>query len=145
MSTPQEELLEGAALLRPLMEQHGFRFSFGGSGKGSGGAFALGEFTRGNRVLSFSVRHGLGMVEYRLNASRITHEEYLRYCGLWGKHAYPNFGGGVAESFAALRSDIANHFQAFLADTDSEFLAVIQARDTEPGKFRGFGGLGVRQ
>ena len=141
MQSPEEELLNGAAILGQLLEQHGFAFAPVSSGQGSGGHFASGEFVRGNRTLSFSVRYGLGLVEYRLGQSSIGHEDFLRYSGVWGKHSYPNFGGTVAESFAALRSDIETHLRAFLQSTDSEFLTILRARNSEPSKYRGFSAL----
>ena len=64
MSTPQEELVEGIEHLRPMMEANGFEFSLGETGIGSGGTFAVGQFQRDDRILAFSVRYGLGLVEY---------------------------------------------------------------------------------
>ena len=145
MSTPRDQLIQSVECLRPLLEENGFKFSLGEASKGSGGAFATGAFSRGDRALTFSVRYGLGLVEYRVGRSCIGHEEYLRYSGAWGKHAYPNFGGNVQESFAALQRDLANHFQAFLSGADTEFLGVVRARDAEPNKFKGLAGLGGKR
>ena len=145
MQSPEEELLNGAAILGPLLERHGFVYASGSSGKGSGGHFASGEFARGDRAVSFSVRYGLGLVEYRLGQSSISHEDYLRYSGVWGKHSYPNFGGTVTQSFSALRSDIETHLRAFLQGTDSEFVAILRARESEPSKFEGFSALKGKQ
>jgi hypothetical protein len=145
MSTPQDQLIQGVECLRPLMEENGFQFSLGEAGKGSGGGFATGQFTSGDRALSFSVRYGLGLVEYRVGRSCISHEEYLRYSGVWGRHAYPNFGGSVQDGFAALQRDLVNHFHAFLSGADTEFLGVVQARDAEPNKFKGLAGLGGKR
>ncbi|MDP2018510.1 hypothetical protein [Hydrogenophaga sp.] len=145
MSTPQDELVEGVDWLRPLMEANGFEFSLGETGTGSGGTFATGQYRRGDRVLTFSVRYGLGMVEYKVGQSGITHEDFLRYSGAWGRHAYPNFGGTVQASFSALKQDLANHVQVFLSGTDAEFLAVVRARDAEPNKYKGFASLGGRR
>lgn len=142
MPSPQEQLIRGVDCLRPFMEERGFRFTFGEIGDGSGGAFATGQFTKRDRALSFSVRSGLGLVEYRVGPSCISHEEYLRYSGAWGKHAYPNFGGEVQESFVALRQDLANHFGAFFSGTDAQFMGVVHSRDAEPYKFKGLAGLG---
>ncbi|HEX9718239.1 MAG TPA: hypothetical protein VGA59_00780, partial [Ramlibacter sp.] len=52
MSTPQDQLIQGVECLRPLMEENGFQFSLGEAGKGSGGGFATGQFTSGDRALS---------------------------------------------------------------------------------------------
>ena len=78
-----------------MMEANGFEFSLGETGIGSGGTFAVGQFQRDDRILAFSVRYGLGLVEYKVGQSRITHEDFLRYSGAWGNHAYPNFGGTI--------------------------------------------------
>ncbi|MFO1417959.1 MAG: hypothetical protein U1E83_04760 [Methylotetracoccus sp.] len=145
MATPQEDLKRGVEHLGPLMEAHGFAFSLTAIGNGSGGPFAAGEFTRGDRVLGVSVRTGLGLVEYRLGRLCISHEDYLRYTGAWGSQDYPNFGGTVQDSFVALEHDLRRFFAAFLSDDDAEFLRVIAARDAEPNKFKGLAGLGDRK
>lgn len=145
VSTPQEELVEGIEHLRPMMEANGFEFSLGETGIGSGGTFAVGQFQRDDRILAFSVRYGLGLVEYKVGQSRITHEDFLRYSGAWGNHACPNFGGTIQASFAALKQDLANHFSVFLSGKDEEFLAVVRDRDAEPNKFKGLAALGGRR
>ena len=128
-----------------MMEANGFEFSLGEPGIGSGGTFAVGQFQRDDRILAFSVRYGLGLVEYKVGQSRITHEDFLRYSGAWGNHAYPNFGGTIQASFAALKQDLANHFSVFLSGKDEEFLAVVRDRDAEPNKFKGLAALGGRR
>lgn len=145
MSTPHDALVEGASLLRPLMDSNGFEFSLGEAGTGSGGNFAVGQYQRGNRVIRFSVRFGLGRVEYKVGQSSITHEDFLRYSGAWGRHAFPNFGGTVQGSFVALKQDLINHVQVFLSGADAEFLSVVRARDAEPNKYKGFAALGGRR
>jgi hypothetical protein len=137
MTTAIEELRQGIEILRPIMEPKGFKVEPCQTGRGSGGDFAKGAFVRGSRELSFSVRHSLGLVEYRVGQSKISHEEFLRYSGAWEKRAYPGFGRSVADSFLALRTDLIDHLSAFLDGADDDFLAVVRELEAHPNKFKG--------
>jgi hypothetical protein len=137
----QLHLAKGAELLGPLLESHGFAFTAGEAGRGSGGDFSTGHFARGDHTVSFSVRHGLGLVEYSVAGQRITHEEFLRYSGAWGRRSYPGFGGSVEDDFRALLNDLCTHFDAFFSPDPAQFLAVIAARNVEPNKFKGLAAL----
>lgn len=139
--TPAQSLEAGAELLRTILEPHGFRYVGGDAGSSSGGAFASGAFMKQGRTLEFSVRHGLGQVEYILNGQRIGHENYLRYAGHWGNHRYPGFGHSVLDSFAALAEDIQSFLGDFTAGDGAHFIAVIQRFQAEPNKFKGFSAL----
>ena len=142
MNTPHALLVEGIDALRPILEPAGFSFRQGEIGSGSGGAFAAGAFVRGDRSLEFSVRHGLGLVVYRIGTIQLSHENYLRYSCHWKARRYPNFGGSVAESFAALAYDLTAFFQDFLSGTGSDFNAVAAEVARDPGRFKGFASLG---
>ena len=131
-------------MLGTILEPHGFRYVPGDTGSSSGGAFACGAFVREGRALEFSVRHGLGLVEYMLNGQRIGHEDYLRFAGHWGDHKYPNFGQSVPDSFAALAEDLQNFFGDFISGPSTDFIAIIHCFQAEPNKFKGFAALGAR-
>jgi hypothetical protein len=137
-------LNEGARLLAPVLEPHGFFFRLGEAGKGSGGQFAAGAFVAANRSVVFSVRYGLGLVTYRLGDQEITHEVFLRYSGAWGKHRYPDFGSSTAASFAALAHDLQVFFGDFISGECTQFRRVLASRSAEPSKFKGFGALSRR-
>jgi hypothetical protein len=74
--TAAEILREGAAILAPVLEPHGFRFVLETEGRGSGGHFAAGAFVRGDRRLELHYRHALGLVIPRRPA-RIEHRAYM--------------------------------------------------------------------
>lgn len=99
--TPIESLKAGADKLRLLLGPHGFQYVPGPTGASSGGLFACGSFVKDGRALEFSVRYGLGQVEYAIDGWRIGHEDYIRFAGQWGRHRYPDFGRSVLESFDA--------------------------------------------
>ena len=140
---PEEEMLRfGVDALRPVLEPHGFTFRMGEAGKGSGGYFASGFFEHGERVLEFHVRHGLGLVSYRISQAELSHEMYLRYAGRWAQRRYPNFGGTILESFQALAQDIAAFGQDFASGGGTEFLAFVAQHSINPNRFKGFASLG---
>jgi hypothetical protein len=139
---PRAILEEGAKLLRPVLEHHGFAFVAGDSGASSGGLFASGEFVRGDRRLELHVRHGLGLVRYHVGEATLDHESYLRDGGHWSKRSYPDFSSDPIQGFVALAKDLAAFFPDFLGGDGRAFraLAAEQARDT--GRFKGFQALG---
>ena len=143
-SGPSALLHEGAKVLAQVLGPHGFAFREGEAGNSSGGSFAAGSFVNGDHAIKFSVRHGLGHVVYRLRNEEITHEEFLRYSGAWGKHKYPDFGASTAASFAALAHDLQALFGNFLSGDSAEFESILALRRAEPNKFTGFAALGRR-
>lgn len=142
MTTPREEIILGSRVLAEALEPHGFVFELGPAGVGSGGEFASGSFKTDSRVMEFSVRHGLGQVTYQYGNARIGHEEFLRYSGQWGVHAYPGFGSSVQQSFASLREDLIHCLESFVKGREEEFIRITNLRDAEPNKFKGFGVVG---
>ena len=139
-----QSLAAGAEVLATVLAPHGFRFIAGDAGPSSGGPFASGSFVKEGRTLEFSVRHGLGQVEYILDGQRIGHENYLRFAGRWGQHKYPDFGRSIQESFVALAEDLQSSFGDFIAGDGEEFMAVVRRFQAEPHKFKGFSALGAR-
>jgi len=59
MSVP-ETFQRGREILDPIMRHHGFVFAEGASGTGSGGAFASGHYTSGDRGLELHFRSSWG-------------------------------------------------------------------------------------
>ena len=142
MSTPSQELQEGARILRDVLASYGFSYVATEAGRGSGGQFATGEFIRGDYILSFSVRHGLGIVEYSVGGRSISHEDYLRYSGVWEVRSYPGYGGSIRDDFEGLAKDLASHLASFVRGERDTFLSVVALREANPIRFKGFSVLG---
>lgn len=140
-TTPSDALLEGVALLNPVLVPHGFSFSLGACGSSSGGAFASGSFSRDNRSLELHFRFGLGMVTYRIGEAEIDHESFLRHSGKWAQRSFPNFGSVPSESFLALAQDLSRFFSDFLSGNGEYFRSIVSARNASPNKFKGFAAL----
>jgi hypothetical protein len=121
-------LVRGASILRPLLESHGFTFVVFAEGRGSGGSYAAGRFTRGDQCLEFHFRHTLGMVSYHWGDDTITHDQYMRSLGLKGQ--YPGFSDDPLDGFRHLRIDL-QALTGFLEGTDQEGFkeACCQARE----------------
>jgi hypothetical protein len=102
-----EVLIEGAQMLERILGPHGFQFQFREEGKGSGGAFAWGEFVRGERKLELHFRFTLGMVRYHVGDQRASHESYMRELDVWSQCHYPGFSEDSAAGFRELTHDLA--------------------------------------
>jgi hypothetical protein len=120
-------LQRGAELLASLLVPAGFTFEVLGSGKGSGGTFAFGQFHRGERRMEFHFRYTLGMVSYHLGSRSMSHEDYI-HAVLGKRHAskYPGFSNQSMDGFRDLLSDLKEHGSDFLAGTDECLLQRIE-------------------
>jgi hypothetical protein len=103
---PRDALLQGVRILERTLLPAGFKFQFRGEGRGSGGKFAWGEFTRGDRRLELHYRHSLGMVRYWRGNHGAAHEPYMRHLGVWADCQYPGFSEVVDLQFEALVHDL---------------------------------------
>jgi hypothetical protein len=124
---PEQILLRGSDLLKPLFLEHGFTFAQLDKGTGSGGAFAAAEFRRADRRFEFHFRFSLGLVTYRLGTESISHEEYM--CSvLRGPNLsrYPGFSKDPLDAFRDLSDDIRDHCGDFLEGTDEALLRRIE-------------------
>jgi hypothetical protein len=122
---PVEMRRRGAEILEAVIAAHGFTFEPGEVGKGSGGAFAQGAFVHGKRRLEFSTRHSLGLVQYRLGGSFVSHEDYMRVAAGSGNHAYPGFSDDPLDGFRHLASDLQHFGTVFLEGSDEQFVALV--------------------
>jgi len=136
---PVELRHRGAGILEPVLKAHGFAFAPGEVGKGSGGEYAQGAFVRGNHRLNFSVRHSLGLVDYRVGVKRITHEDYMRVVAE-RKNSYPGFSDDPLDGFKHLASDLKSFCATFLMGTDAEFEALV-AQAEKSSRKKGLGAL----
>lgn len=71
-------LTDGAAIVGRVLEPHGFVFVLGGEGKGSGGPFAWGSFSKDEQRIELHVQYSLGLVFYTWNGVTLAHGDYLR-------------------------------------------------------------------
>src|SRR6185437_338549 len=106
VNRPKETLIEGAQILRSLLEPQGFRFEFRGEGESSGGHFAWGEFIRGDRRIELHFRHNLGLVRYHVGDESALHESYMRELGVWRQCEYPGFSDEAIGAFRELKHDL---------------------------------------
>lgn len=104
--SPKSALLDGAQILTPLLGAKGFKFRFLREGKGSGGAFASGEFVHGDRRLELHFRYSLGLVRYHVGKQNASHEYYMRELGVWDDCKYPGFSDNYGDAFEGLAHDL---------------------------------------
>jgi hypothetical protein len=116
-------LLRGAEILGEVLQPAGFAFEFRGSGEGSGGLFAWGEFVREDRRVEIHFRHTLGMVAYHVGAAKLTHEDYLKCLGVYEKRHFPDFPKHPLDSFKELSRDLREFCTDFVAGDASKFLS----------------------
>ncbi|HVU26863.1 MAG TPA: hypothetical protein VHG71_03915 [Verrucomicrobiae bacterium] len=128
--TPKDrkEILEqGAKILAPALVPNGFKFHFITSGRGSGGAFAEGEFVRGDRKLELHFRYSLGLVTYHIGKLSLAHGDYMRaLLDKNGKNHYPVFSEEPLAGFEALRQDLVEHCSDFINGNGEQFCQCVE-------------------
>lgn len=119
-------LRSGADVLASLLVPNGFVFEVLGSGEGSGGTYAFGQFQRGERKLEFHLRYSLGMVSYHLGPRSMSHEDFM-HAVLGKRHAskYPGFSDQPIDGFRHLLADLEEYGTDFLNGTDDCLLQRI--------------------
>ncbi len=132
--SPVEQLNEGANILRPLLEPAGFKFALTNTGKGSGGQFAVGEFTRGDRRLELHYRYGLGIANYHVGGPPLSHNEFMRAQGAEKTAAFPTVLDKSLRGFHALLADLESHGSAFLDADPAPFLELAKWCAANPRK-----------
>ena len=127
--TPADALARGAALLSRLLEPNGFAFHHSGAGRGSGGDYACGEFSRVDRRLELHVWHSLGLVRYQVGDVSLEQAEYVRAVGAIRRPqatpACPGFSDHVLEAFEHLGSNIKHFGEQFLTGARDEFKDLV--------------------
>jgi hypothetical protein len=125
---PSEILRGGCAVLDPLLRKYGFSYADGDAGSGSGGPYATGAYTNGDRRLELSFRYSLGLVTYHFRGVSIDHETYMRFApGAGNRHRYPGFSDDSLTSFQDLACDLENFAISFLHGDFAEFLRCANA------------------
>lgn len=119
---PIEVLREGCTILDPVMSRHGFCFTDGHSGRGSGGHYASGAYVNADRKLEIHYRCSLGLVTYHFGQSCIDHESYMHVL-LGDKRGsrFPGFSDDPLAAFRDLAHDIRNFAAAFLEGDFKQF------------------------
>jgi hypothetical protein len=123
-------LATGAAIVGEVLAPHGFCFTPGGDGIGSGGAAAWGSFDRGGQRLELHLRHSLGLVSYSWDGVTLTHREYLRGLGVTG--AYPGFSQDPLDGFRHLAEDLAGPLHGFVVSDRQSFLDAAAIAESTP-------------
>jgi len=125
---PREVMITGAQVLQEVLNPHGFVFALEREGRSSGGHFASGKFTRGNRVLELHFRHSLGLVSYAVGPQRLEHADYvraMRATGMTEEQVYPGFSDDPLGGFRHLKRDLVHFGSRFLNGTDAEFQQLV--------------------
>ncbi len=132
--SPEEQLLDGAAILGELLEPAGFAFALLTIGNSSGGRFAIGEFTRGNHRLELHYRFGLGIVIYHVGDCSLPHAELMRSQGFSKQAEFPTVLDKSLLGFHAVLSDLRNYGGPFLNADASQFAILVEwcAKNPKP-------------
>jgi hypothetical protein len=139
MDSLKAEFSRGVALLQSIMEEAGFKFAITGEGKSSRGPYLSGDFSKGRKQLSLSVRHTLGQVTYTVGLDTLSHEDYVWAVGVNG--LYPGFSEDRVVAFEHLRADLKAAGDAFLNQPDVVFKMLVEKCKATP-KNAGFAALG---
>jgi hypothetical protein len=133
------------AELAEVLGPAGFEFAETEEGASSGGAFASGEFRRGDRRLELHVRSSLGLVRYHFGEQSLSHEELVRGVRALERIAeegeYPGFSDDPMAGFRHFRHDLDLFGDVFLRGGAKAFRALKKWVDKHPKK-SGLAGLG---
>ncbi len=129
LSAKRREMREGAALLAKKLAPLGFKFELTDSGAGSGGVYAEGRFTCGDRSLWLSLRYGLGLVGYSKGQLGLSHSDFMRAVGKKAVARYPStLTEDRMAGFRDLLADL-EYCGPFLEDEGDAFVSLAQHYD----------------
>ena len=139
-------LLErGVAELTAVLGPAGFEFIQSDEGVDSGGAFASGEFLKGDRRLELGVRSSLVLVRYHFGDESLPHEDLVRGVraleAIAAEGQYPGFSSDPMAGFRHLRNDLDRFGAIFLRGGAKAFRALKKWVNKHPRR-SGFAGLG---
>jgi hypothetical protein len=144
--SPGERLERGGAELAEVLGPAGFQFVETDEGMGSGGAYASGEFRRGDRRLELHFRSSLGLVRYHFGEESLSHQELVRGVRALERISeegeYPGFSDDPMAGFRHLRHDLDRFGGVFLHGGAKAFRALKKWLDKHPKK-SGLAGLGA--
>ena len=145
-ASPTALLERGVAVLNEVLGPAGFEFIATEDDVTTGGAFASGEFLRGDRRLELQVRSSLTLVRYHFGDDSLSHEDLVR--GVRALEAiseegqYPGFSTEPMVGFHHLGLDIERFGAIFLRGGAKAFRALKKWVDKHPRK-TGLAGLGA--
>jgi hypothetical protein len=124
-------LKAGVELLNEKMLSCGFVYTPTSAGKGSGGAFAAGEFRRDDHKLELHYRYSLGLVSYQVGPLMLSHEDYMwAVIGTrWQSH-YPGFSKEPLDDFRNLLADLKEYCGDFLTGSEVGFSSLVEKAET---------------
>ncbi len=136
---PAKQLVDGAKILDPVLSPHGFVFTLGATGKGSGGHFASGSYRRDDRVLELHYRWGLGVVLYRIGDAELHHNIYMKLLGVAAQSEFMRSAlDKTLDGFTRLKADLERFAGDFLSGDGTQFLELARRFKDHPGMFSGF-------
>jgi hypothetical protein len=137
----EEYLIEGVKILGPFMRENGFDFEFVESGKASGGYYSWGKYKKENRILELHFRYSLGCIEYRIGDKRLSHLNYMKMLGVYGKNKYPGFSNDPLQAFRDLLYDLKTFSTDFIFGLGKDFEELALRFEQNPDQFSGFKSL----
>jgi hypothetical protein len=127
----QTILKAGVELLNETMLSCGFVYTPTSAGRGSGGAFAAGEFRRDDRKLELHYRYSLGLVSYHVGSLMLSHEDYMWAVIGTRRHShYPGFSTDPLDGFRNLLADLKEYGGDFLTGSDAVFASLAEQAET---------------
>jgi hypothetical protein len=139
---PEDILIEGIKILNPFLNKNGFRFTFKEKGRSSGGKYAFGIYSKGNRVIELHYRYGLGLINYSIYNTQLFHTDYMKLLGVKKNH-YPGFSNDPFQAFRDLLYDLENYAGDFISGDGIEFQNLADKLLQNPDMFKGFKGLNI--
>lgn len=139
---PKTQLVEGAKILNPRMLASGFTFAPKEAGAASGGPFARGSYTKGDRRLELHYRWGLGIVRYHIGEHALDHDVYMRLLGVYPQSQWVRVKmDKTLDGFHRLLFDLEHFCHDFLQGSGEGFVALAEKFAEDPGMFSGFDAL----
>ena len=135
--SPEKVLLASSKILDSVLTPCGFDFVLQNEGQGSGGRFASGRYVNRERFLELHFRQSLGLVAYHIGNETLDHETYMKFLGVYGSNAYPDFRQDPLDSFLSLAGDLERYCDDFLRGDGVRFRQFATELKRDPGRFTG--------
>jgi hypothetical protein len=144
--SPSDLLERGVEHLAEVLVPAGFEFIQTEDDTTTNGAFASGEFLRGDRRLELQVRSSLVLVRYHFGDESLSHEDLVRGVraleSISAVGQYPGFSSDPMAGFHHLRHDLEKFGGIFLRGGAKAFRALNKWVSKHPKK-SGLAGLGA--
>ena len=119
-----QHLLDGAEILSPLLDPHGFAFQLGTTELGSGGPVATAVYLRHDRHIELCFRYALLSVSYHHAGLAISHSSYMLALGApLSSIRLSSFGSDPMDGFRALAGDLQQFATEFIQGVPAVLLA----------------------